>query len=138
MARRSSTSAGSLRSTSTKIDERQRLDEELGECEVGGTVEGEQHTAAVTAETDEDHAGQTVAHHRGGERGRDHHQPDHELHRRIPQPDVGARFVPTTSSTSGTTTRVPRMVAWVSGSEPRWVAPVSRIDSASMPRSVAS
>ena len=84
-----SDSAGSVRSTSTKIDQRQRLHQELGQRQVGRAVEREDGAAAVAGDADQQHRRQPVAHHRRAHRGGQDQQPDDHLQRRVPQRELG-------------------------------------------------
>ena len=104
-----------------------------------GALEHEDHAAAVARDADEQHRREPVAHHRRAERGRQDDQ-------RRPAP---APACPTARNRAGRARRAParsaarapawtRITACVAGSEPRWVAPVSRTARRSTPRMAAS
>ena len=62
-------------------DQHQRLDQELRQSQIGCTVEREDRAAAVTRHPDQQYGRQSVAHDGRAERGRQHDEPDHDLHR---------------------------------------------------------
>jgi hypothetical protein len=52
-------------------------------------VEHEDGAAAVAGDADQQHRSKSVAQHRRGQRRREDDQPDHDLQRRVPQPQPG-------------------------------------------------
>ena len=74
---------GQLAQDQHEDDQGERLDEELGEREVGGAVEREQHAAAVARDTDDQRRRESVTQQDRCERGRGHDPTDHHLDRRV-------------------------------------------------------
>ena len=64
-------------------DQRQRLDEELGQREIGGTVDDEQPADAVADHPDQQHRGEPAAHPHQGERRERHQHGQGQLQRRV-------------------------------------------------------